>query len=209
MLQEGTVFIRGRPGEVTEVAETPEEKGKLVVVSEDTLLGVTRRIPVDMVVLSTALEPQADAEEVARLFSISHSPDGFFMEKHPKLDPVATMTDGVFVVGCCQGPKDIPDTVAQASAAAARVLATIAMGQVQLEAIAAVIDEAQCSGCKTCIGLCPYKAISFDEEKKVSRVNEALCKGCGTCVAACPSAAINQRHFTTEQVMAEIEGVLV
>jgi len=209
MLQEGTIFIRGRPGEVTDVAETPEEKGKLVVVSEDTLLGHMRRIPVDMVVLSTALELQADAEEVARLFSISRSPDGFFLEKHPKLDPVATMTDGVFVVGCCQGPKDIPDTVAQASAAAARVLATIVMGQVQLEAIAALIDETQCSGCRTCISLCPYKAISFDEEKKVSRVNEALCKGCGTCVAACPSAAIDQRHFTTQQVMAEIEGVLV
>ena len=119
------------------------------------------------------------------------------------------MTDGIYVVGCCQGPKDIPDTVAQASAAAARVMAMIAMGSVQLEAITAVIDEEECSGCKTCNLLCPYSAIAFDEEKKVSRINEALCKGCGTCVAACPSAAITQRHFTTEQIMAEIEGVLV
>jgi len=119
------------------------------------------------------------------------------------------MTDGLFVVGCCQGPKDIPDTVAQASAAAARVLAMIAKGSVQVEAITAVVDEEQCSGCKTCIALCPYGAISFDEEKGVSRINEALCKGCGTCVAACPSAAITQRHFTIEQILAEIEGVLV
>jgi heterodisulfide reductase subunit A len=209
VLEEGTIFIRGRPGEVTDVAESPEEEGKLIVVSEDTLIGRQRRIPVDMVILSTALEPHADAEEVARLFSISRSPDGFFLEKHPKLDPVATMTDGVFVVGCCQGPKDIPDTVAQASAAAARALAVISRGSVQLEAITAVVDEEQCSGCKTCIPLCPYGAISFDEEKKVSQINEALCKGCGTCVAACPSGAITQRHFTTQQIMAEIEGVLV
>ena len=119
------------------------------------------------------------------------------------------MTDGTFVVGCCQGPKDIPDTVAQASAGAARVLAMISKGGVQIEAVTAVINEEQCSGCKTCIFLCPYGAISFDEEKEVSKVNEALCKGCGTCVAACPSAAITQRHFTNEQIMAEIEGVLV
>ncbi|MDY6908145.1 MAG: 4Fe-4S binding protein [Chloroflexota bacterium] len=209
VLAEGNLFIRGRPAEVTDVAETAAERGKLIVVSEDTLAGVQRRVPVDMVVLSTALEPQADAEDVARLFSISRSPDGFFMEKHPKLDPVATMTDGVFVTGCCQGPKDIPDTVAQASAAAARVLAVIARGRVQLEAITAVVDEELCSGCKTCIQLCPYGAISFDAEKVVSRINGALCKGCGTCVATCPSAAITQRHFTTEQIMAEIEGVMV
>jgi heterodisulfide reductase subunit A len=209
VLEEGTIFIRGRPAEVTKVAETPEEQGKLIVVCEDTLIGRQRRIPVDMVILSTALEARSDAEEVARLFSISRSADGFFLEKHPKLDPVATMTDGIFVVGCCQGPKDIPDTVAQASAAAARVLAMVSKGRVELEAAISVIDEEQCSGCKTCILLCPYSAISFDEEKKVSRINEALCKGCGTCAAACPSAAIIHRHFSVEQIMAEIEGVLV
>jgi heterodisulfide reductase subunit A len=119
------------------------------------------------------------------------------------------MTDGVFIVGCCQGPKDIPDTVAQASAAAARVLAMISKGKVEIEAAIAVVDEELCSGCKTCVPLCPYSAISFNEEKKVSRINEALCKGCGTCVAACPSGAITGRHFTTEQIIAEIEGVLV
>ncbi len=207
--EEGVNFIRGRAAEVTDAAESPEEQGKLVVICEDTLIGKQRRIPVDMVVLSTALEPRADVSEVARQFSISRSKDGFFLEKHPKLDPIATTTDGVFIAGCCQGPKDIPDTVAQAAAAAARVLSMISKGSVEVEAATAVVNEELCSGCKTCIGLCSYNAISYDENKKVSVINEALCKGCGTCAAACPSGAITSRHFTTEQIMAQIEGALV
>jgi len=206
---EGVNFIRGRAGEVTNVAETPAEKGKLIVLVEDTLIGSQRRIPVDMVILSTALEPQADVEEVARLFNISRSADGFFLERHPKLEPVSTATDGIFVVGCAQGPKDIPDTVAQASAGAARALAMISKGKVEIEAATSVVDEELCSGCKICIELCPYSAISFDEEKKIASINEALCKGCGTCAAACPSGAITSKHFTNEQIMAQIEGVLV
>jgi len=207
--EEGVNFVRGRAAEVTNLAETPEEEGKLIVLCEDTLIGRQRRIPVDMVVLSTAVEARADAEDTARLFSLSRTADGFFLEKHPKLDPVATMTDGVFIAGCCQGPKDIPDTVAQASAAAARVLAMISKGEVEVEAATAVVDEELCSGCKTCIELCPYGAISFDEEKKVACINEALCKGCGTCGAACPAGAILSRHFTTEQILAQVEGVLI
>jgi heterodisulfide reductase subunit A len=206
--EEGVNFIRGRAGEVTDIAEVPEEKGRLVVLCEDTLIARQRRLPVDMVILSNALEPRADAAEIAKLFSISRSRDGFFMEKHPKLDPVATTTDGVFVAGCCQGPKDIPDTVAQASAAAARAMAMISKGSVEIEAATSIIEEEFCSGCKTCIALCPYNAISFNEEKKVSFINEALCKGCGTCSAACPSGAITSRHFTAEQIMAQLEGVL-
>jgi heterodisulfide reductase subunit A len=207
--EEGVNFIRGRAGEVTDIPETPEEEGRLVVLCEDTLIGRQRRLPVDMVILSNALEPRADAGETAKLFSISRSRDGFFMEKHPKLDPVATTTDGVFVAGCCQGPKDIPDTVAQASAAAARAMAMISKGSVEIEAATAIIEEEFCSGCKTCIALCPYNAISFNEERKTSVINEALCKGCGTCAAACPSGAITSRHFTAEQIMAQLEGVLV
>ena len=209
VLDEGTNFVRGRPAEVTDIAESPEEEGKLIIIGEDTLVGRQRRVPVDMVVLSTAIEPRADAEEVGRKFSISRSADGFFLEKHPKLDPVATMNDGIFVVGCCQSPKDIPQTVAQASAAAARALAAISAGSIEVEAATSVIVEELCSGCKTCSDLCPFNAISFDEEKKVSSINDALCKGCGVCVAACPSGAIVGRHFTTEQLMAEIEGALV
>jgi heterodisulfide reductase subunit A len=209
VLDEGTTFVRGRPAEVTNIAESPEEEGKLIIIGEDTLVGRQRRVPVDMVVLSTALEPRKDAEDVARMFSVSRSADGFFLEKHPKLDPVATMNDGIFVVGCCQSPKDIPNTVAQASAAAARALATISAGSIEVEAATSVVVEELCSGCKICSDLCPYNAISFDEEKKVSSINDALCKGCGVCVAACPSGAIIGRHFTTQQLMAEIDGVLV
>ncbi len=207
--KEGVKFIRGKAAEVTDRALTNEEKGKLIVCGEDTLLGQVIRVPVDMVILCIALEPRSDAKQVAQLFRISQGADGFFIERHPKLDPVATMTDGIFIAGCCQGPKDIPDTVAQASAAATRVLSLISKGKVELEATVAVIDEEKCSGCRVCNILCPYNAITFIEDKEVSRINEALCKGCGTCVAACPSAAITQKHFTTEEIMAEIEGVLV
>lgn len=206
---EGVNFIRGVPGEITNVAQSPDEEGKLVVVYEDTLIGRQGRLPVDMVVLATALEPRADAEKVARTFLLSRSPDGFFLERHPKLDPVAAMTDGIYMAGCCQGPKDIPDTVAQASAAAARAIATAVTGKIKLEANTAEVNEDMCAGCKTCIALCPYNAISFLEDKKVANVNEALCKGCGTCVAACPRNAITAKHFTSEQINAEIEGVLV
>jgi len=206
--KEGVKFIRGKVAEVTDRALTNEEKGKLIVCGEDTLLGQVIRVPVDMVILCIALEPRSDAKQVAQLFRISQGADGFFIERHPKLDPVATMTDGIFIAGCCQGPKDIPDTVAQASAAATRVLSLISKGKVELEATVAVIDEDKCSGCRVCNILCPYNAIEFIEDKEVSRINEALCKGCGTCVAACPSAAITQKHFTTEEIMAEIEGVL-
>ena len=209
VLREGTIFIRGRPAEITNIAEKPDEAGKLIVQFEDTLAGLQRRLPVDMVILSCALEPQPDAGALARLFNISRSADGFFLEKHPKLDPVATMTDGIFVVGCCQGPKDIPDTVAQASAAAAEVLAMVSKGKVEIEAATAVADERICTGCQICKLVCPYSAISFDEEKEVCRVNEALCKGCGACVSGCPSDAITLNHFTNEQILAQMEGMLI
>ena len=206
--EEGVNFIRGKVAEITENT-TNEGEGRLVVSCEDTLLGSMIKAPVDMVILSVALEARPDADVVARLFNISQGADGFFLEKHPKLDPVATTTDGVFVVGCCQGPKDIPDTVAQASAAAARVLAMISKGSVEIEAATAVIDEGICSGCQICKLVCPYSAISFEEEKQVCQVNEALCKGCGACVGGCPSDAISLNHFTNEQILAEMEGMLV
>jgi heterodisulfide reductase subunit A len=207
--EEEVRFIRGKVATITDRTITEEEEGKLVVVSEDTLMSEMVRIPVDMVILCVALEPQPDAEAVARLFNINRSADGFYLERHPKLDPIATMTDGIFVAGCCQGPKDIPDTVAQASAAAARALAMISRGTVEIEAATAEINEELCSGCKICSDLCPFSAITFDEEKKVSSINDVLCKGCGICVAACPSGAITGKHFTTDQIIAEIEGLLV
>jgi heterodisulfide reductase subunit A len=205
---EGVNFVRGKVAQVTDKAINDEEKGKLVVVGEDTLLGRMVRIPVDMVILCPAMVPRADASEVARRLLLSRGADGFFLERHPKLEPVGTVNDGVFVVGCCQGPKDIPDTVAQASAGAAEALSLIDRGMVEIEAATAVVDEELCSGCKICLALCPYNAISFDEEKKQANVNDILCKGCGVCVAACPSAAITGRHFTDKQIFAEIEGLL-
>ena len=132
----------------------------------------------------------------------------FFIEKHPKLDPVATTTDGVYIVGSCQGPKDIPDSIAQAGAAASRILATIAQVEVEVEVTTAVVNEDLCCGCQTCIKVCPYGAVSFDEEKKVSTVNEVLCKGCGTCGSTCPTGAIRSRHFTDQQIFSEIEGLM-
>ena len=208
LLKEGMHLIRGRVAEVSDWAVSPEEEGKLVIRAEDTLIGAVRRIPVDMVVLAVGLEPQADADDVRRLFNISCGAEGFFTERHPKLAPVSTFTDGVFLAGACQGPKDIPDSVAQAGAAAAEALALIDRGAVELEPSTAFVDAAACSGCRTCVPLCPFGAITFDEEHKVAEVNEVLCKGCGICVAACPSGAVQQHLFTDEQVLSEIEGVL-
>jgi len=205
---EGINFIRGKVAKVTDEAIAEEEKGKLIVLVEDTLLGAMLRVPVDMVILCVALEPRKDAGELARLFHLGRSADGFFLERHPKLDPVATMSEGILIAGCCQGPKDIPDSVAQASAAAARALAMIARGKIEVPAITASIDETKCSGCKICNLLCPYEAIFFDDEVKVSRINEVMCQGCGVCAAACPSGAITHNYFTADEITAEIEGVL-
>ncbi len=208
LLEEGMHFVRGKVAEVTEATRIPEENGGLVVQVEDTLLGGQRRIPVDMVVLMGGLEPQADAKEMAIRCGISCSMAGWYIERHPKLDPVATMTDGVFVAGTCQGPKDIPASVAQGAAAAARVQGMITKGEVLIEPIVASIDEDHCSGCRICNTMCPFSAIEFDEEKNVSRVIAALCKGCGTCVAACPAGVITGAHFNNQQISAEIEGAL-
>ena len=208
LLEEGMNFVRGRVAEVTRAGRTPEEGGKLIVQAEDTLLGRQRRIPVDMVILMGAIEPQADSEDTARKCHISCGHAGWFTERHPKLDPVATATDGIFVAGACQGPKDIPASVAQGAAAAARIQAMITKGKVMIEPIVASIDEQMCSGCRVCNTLCPYSAIEFLEDKGVSHIITALCKGCGTCVAACPANAISGAGFTDQQIFAEIEGVL-
>ena len=153
------------------------EKGKLVIRVEDTLAGLVRRIPVDMVVLSTGLEAREDADDVRRMFNMSCSSEGWFLERHPKLAPVSTFTDGVFIAGCAQGPKDIPDTVAQAGAAAAEAMALIDKGQVELEAYTAWITEERCSGCQICVPLCPFSAIEFNKEKKVSHPERGAVQG--------------------------------
>jgi len=208
LLEENVHFIRGRVAEVTDWAIIPEEEGKLIIRVEDTMIGAVRRIPVDMVVLAVGMEPQRDAQEVRRMFNISCSTEGFFLERHPKLAPVDTFTDGVFIAGACQGPKDIPDSVAQAGAAAAQAMMLIDSGEVELEPNTAYVLEERCSGCKSCVPLCPYHAITYDAAKGKASINEALCKGCGTCAGSCPSSAINQHLFEDEQIFLEIEGLL-
>jgi len=208
ILEEDVNIIRGKVAEVIKHGRPDDEDQPLIIRCEDTLANKYREIPVDMVILCNAIEAQADSEKVKHIFSLSKSPDGFFLEKHPKLDPTATTTDGVFIAGCCQGPKDIPDTVAQASSAAARILANIAKKEIEVEPIQSVIDPELCAGCQICINLCPYGSITFDEENAICVVNEALCKGCGTCVAACPSSAASAKHFSDKQIIAEIEGIL-
>jgi heterodisulfide reductase subunit A len=203
--EEGVHFIRGK---VADVFPAGDGNGQLILQAEDTLMGMVRKIPVDMVILGVGMEAQADAEDVRRTFNITCSGGGFFMERHPKLAPVNTFTDGIFLAGACQGPKDIPDTVAQAGAAASEALALIDAGHVELEPNTAYITEDDCSGCKTCVPLCPYTAITFLEDKQKAEINEVLCKGCGTCVAACPSGSINQNLFEDEEIFEEIEGVL-
>jgi heterodisulfide reductase subunit A len=209
VLEEGTLFVRGKVAEVTDAARLPGEEGKIIVQVEDTLAGKQRRIPLDMVILSSGLEPRRDANEVARQFGISCSSAGWFTEKHPKLDPVATMTEGLFVAGCATGPKDIPASVAQGSAASARVVSYIEQGELSLEPVRASVVAEMCSGCRICNDLCPFNAITFEEQEMVTEINEALCQGCGTCVAACPAGAIAGTGFSNDQVLAQIEGLLM
>ena len=204
--EEGVKFIRGK---VADVYPAADGDGRLILQVEDTLLSKVRKIPVDMVVLSVGLEAQPDAQEVRRRFNITCANEGWFLERHPKLAPVNTFTDGIFLAGCCQGPKDIPDSVAQAGAAAAEAFSLIDRGSIEMEPNTAYILEENCSGCKTCLALCPYNAINFREETKKAYINEVLCKGCGTCVAACPSGTIRQNLFEDEEIFEEIEGVLV
>src|SRR5512134_49169 len=208
VLEEGTLFVRGKVAEVTNAARYEHEKGKLIIQVEDTLVGKQRRIPVDMVILSSGLQPRHDAKEVGKMFGISCSSDGWFTEKHPKLDPVATMTEGIYIAGCAQGPKDIPSSVAQGAASAARVLSRIQQKEIALEPVRASVNQDQCSGCRICNGLCPFNAISFFEDLMVTEINPALCQGCGTCVAACPAGAISGTGFSDEQIFAQIDGLL-
>lgn len=206
--KEGTIFIRGRPGEITRSAQSAEEEDKLIVVSEDTLMAQKIRVPVDMVILCPAVEACQDSAELCRQLGLTQGQDGFFLEEHPKLGPVTTAIDGVYVAGSCQGMKDIPDTVSHASGAAAQSLAMASRGQVDISPVSAYIDPDICIGCKTCINLCAYTAIEFDERRGVSVVNEALCKGCGSCAGFCPSGAAQVKHFSEKQVFAELEGIL-
>lgn len=199
----GIIFIRGRVAEVFE-----GKNHNIIVRAEDTLLQRQVEIETEMLVLSIGLEPQCDMEETARIFNVQKSEDGFLMEAHPKLRPVDTLTEGIFIAGTVQGPKDIPDTVAQAKGAASSAIRLMSQGEVEIEPYYAKVLNYKCAGCKSCISLCPFNAITFNEYEKIANINEILCKGCGTCAAACPSNAIIQNHFSDSQILSMIETAI-
>jgi heterodisulfide reductase subunit A len=204
---EGARFIRGR---VANILEDPVTKN-LTVMADDTLLDRPMKLEVDMVVLATAVQPTTGVDTVRKMFGVSNSMDGWMLEAHPKLNPCGTTTAGVYLAGVCQGPKDIPDTVAQAEGAASAASIPIHMGAVELEPYFAMCIEEKCAGCGMCVNLCPYSALALVEKdgRKVMQVTEAKCKGCGTCGGFCPGGAIWMQHFATPQIVAQIDAFLL
>ena len=201
---EGVVFVHGKGTEVI------QRHGKLLVKAEDIVLGRRVIVPVDMVVLAVGMEPRADASRVAQLFGIGCTQGGFFLEKHLKLAPVETVAAGVFLAGACQGPKDIPDSVAQGGSAAVGALNLLSRGAIDLAPTVAVVDELLCGGCGLCMVDCPDGAIEVQQRhgRSVATVNDVTCRSCGSCVATCPAAAVSQLGFTDAQLEAEIEGLV-
>ena len=200
--KEGVIFIRGLPAEILEDRKT----NNLWLIGENTLQKELYKVNVGMVILSIGIEPRRDSEVVQHLLTLSRNPDGFFMEAHPKLRPVDTPTGGVFLAGCAESPKDIKDSVTQASAAAARAGILMAKGRVTAEAITPSLITENCTACGLCARVCPYNAISVDKERKKTEIIEAACAGCGTCGAECPFDALIMRHFTDDQIYAQIDA---
>jgi heterodisulfide reductase subunit A len=203
-----TLFLMYEKGDRPVIHKAdPKDDCEMLIEVNEKLSGEHIEIPADLVILMVGMEAREDSNEIARLVNISQDKDGWFIESHPKLEPVATTTDGIFIAGTCVAPKDIPDSVAQARAAAARILARIAKGKIEVDAVYSEVNEELCSGCRFCNQLCPYSAIEFNEEERHSHIISALCKSCGVCVAACPSSAIKGRHFTDQQLIAQVDGL--
>jgi heterodisulfide reductase subunit A len=203
----GVTFIRGRASHVLEEAETKD----LIIRAEDMTLGQPVELPAEMVVLCTAAVPKPDAADLSRILNISRGTDGFFMESHPKLKPMDTPVDGIFLAGACQAPKDIPYSVSQGSGAAARAATILSKKKWKIEPIVAEVDPEKCRNtkvkCGICVERCPYGAIKVQEQQP-AKVTTAMCHGCGTCVAECPADAITQKHFTDAQIFAQIASAL-
>ena len=198
----GARYRRGNPSEIYKRGD------KLVVRSEDTLLRRTIEVEADMVVLAVGLEPGSGGEEISKMLKLACTGDDFLAEAHPKLRPVDTTSDGIFLAGTCQGPKDIPDTVAQAKAAASSALIPLSMGKAKVEAIVSSVNRDLCVGCGLCEPACAYGALSLHAWRGIMTINEVLCKGCGACSVACPSKAITLGHFTQKQTLAMLDAML-
>jgi heterodisulfide reductase subunit A len=199
--KKGIFYRKGIPSEIY------ERSGKLIVKAEDELLGELYEEEADLVVLATGLTQRKDADRIRSILKLSQSPDRFYLEAHPKLRPLDTATDGIFLAGTCQGPKDISDTLSMAHGAASRATIPLFAGRVKIEPITSVVDSTFCSGCGLCEQVCEYRALKLDPYRQIMAVNEALCKGCGACNATCPSGAISLRHFKTEQIIAQIREI--
>jgi heterodisulfide reductase subunit A len=195
------IYLRGR------VSKIYQDGKKLIVWGEDSLMGRPVEIPADLVVLATGVVPNEGVVELAQRLNISYDTNGFLTEAHPKLRPVETQTDGVFIAGACVGPRDVPDCVAQGSAAAAKVLELLSKDVLLTDPMTVVADSLKCVGCLMCQEVCPFNAIEPEltrDQRTIASVNESLCKGCGLCAAACRSGAMNLPGFTAQQVMAEV-----
>jgi heterodisulfide reductase subunit A len=196
----GVLYLRGR------VAKVHDENDKLVVKGVDTLSGKTVQIHADVVVLAVGMVPSEGSRELANTLKASVDEDGFFAEAHPKLRPLESATAGIFLAGAGQAPKDIPETVAQASGAASKALNLLSSPTLEREPTVARIVNELCSGCGICVPACPFEALSMNRERRIAEVAEALCEGCGTCVASCPSGALSLRNLTDTQIMAMIRA---
>jgi len=200
--EEGVVYIRGK------VSKVFQDGDDLMVWGVDTLTGKKVEIKADLVVLATAMMPSQDSQKLFSILKLAVDENGFLSEAHPKLRPVESIAAGFFLAGAAQGPRDIPETVAQAGGAASKVIAMFSQEQLHQEPIVAVVDEDLCSGCKVCISACPYDARQFDDEEGVVKVNELLCEGCGACVVSCPSGATQQKNLTDNQIREMVRAVL-
>lgn len=208
----GVNYIKGQVGKVA-----PQSDGSLLVQGVDLLENKQILKKADMVVLATAIEPNPDVRKIATMLTASIDTNSFLTEAHPKLRPVESPTAGVFLSGVCQGPKDIPETVAQAGAAAVKVIGLLAKDKLKTNPCTAKPDELRCNGCSQCANVCPYGAISYEnrqvndhgirEERRIAVVNSALCQGCGACTVTCPSGAMDLQGFSNRQIIAEVDAV--